>query len=60
MFVVEGEYGYEYDVYDVTYDKSGYPHFLIYKDGQWIRKSAKHFKPVDKRATTTFGFPWML
>lgn len=34
-----------YDVYDITYDSSGYPHFLIYENGQWIRKSAKHFIP---------------
>lgn len=37
-----GEY---YEVYDVSYDKKGYPHFLIYIDGEWIRKSAKHFRP---------------
>lgn len=41
-------YGYEkiYEVYDITYDKNGYPHFLIYKDGQWVRLSAKHFRPI--------------
>ena len=33
-------------VYDVTYDKSGFPHFLIYKNGEWVRMSAKHFRPV--------------
>ena len=33
-------------VYDVTYQsKTGYPDFLIYDDGQWLRKSAKYFKP---------------
>ena len=31
-------------IYDVSYNKSGYPMFLIYNDGQWIRKSAKYFK----------------
>ena len=36
-----------YDVYDVTYDKTGYPHFLVYENGQWVRMSAKHFTPVD-------------
>lgn len=36
-----------YEVYQITYNKSGYPHFLIYKDGQWVRMSAKHFKPID-------------
>ena len=34
-----------YEVYDITYDKAGYPQFLIYKDGEWVRKSAKHFRP---------------
>ena len=34
-----------YAVYDITYDKAGYPHFLIYKDGQWVRISAKYFRP---------------
>lgn len=33
------------DVYDTTYDNKGYPHFLVYYDGQWVRKSAKHFTP---------------
>lgn len=33
------------NVFDITYDKSGYPHFLIYKDNQWLRISAKHFRP---------------
>lgn len=38
--------GCEYvDVYDITYDTSGYPHFLIYYDGQWRREKAKHFMP---------------
>lgn len=32
-------------VYDIKYDGSGFPHFLIYKDGQWILKSAKYFRP---------------
>lgn len=36
-----------YEVYDISYDKAGYPRFLIYKDGQWMRMSAKHFKPLD-------------
>lgn len=33
------------EVYDISYDSSGYPLFLIYQDGQWIRRSAKEFKP---------------
>ena len=38
-----------YEVYDINYDKAGYPHFLIYKDGQWMRMSAKHFEPVSDK-----------
>lgn len=34
-----------YKVYDIIYDKAGYPHFLIYKDGQWLCMSAKYFRP---------------
>ena len=36
------------EVYDVMYDSTGYPHFLIYRDGQWLRISAKHFMPEDE------------
>lgn len=36
----------EYEIYDIFY-KNGYPRFLLYIDGQWVRKSAKHFVPVD-------------
>ena len=38
-----------YEVFDITYNKCGYPHFLIYKDGEWTRMSAKHFKPYTVR-----------
>ena len=34
-----------YEVYDVSYDHSGYPKFLIFKGRQWIRLSANHFIP---------------
>lgn len=34
-----------YEVFDVTH-KNGYPHFTIFKDGEWITKSAKYFMPV--------------
>ena len=34
-----------YEIFDITYDSSGYPQFLIYKDKQWMRLSAKHFTP---------------
>lgn len=37
------------DVYDITYDKTGFPHFLIYIDGQWLRKSAKYFRPYSRQ-----------
>lgn len=33
------------EVYDITYDASGFPHFLIFCDNQWVRKSAKCFTP---------------
>ena len=36
-----------YEVFNVTYDKAGYPHFLIYRDGEWVRLSAKHFRPLE-------------
>jgi hypothetical protein len=38
-----------YEVYDITYDNKGYPHFLIYKDNQWLRMSAKHFRPLNAK-----------
>ena len=37
----------KYEVFDITYDKSDYPHFLTYKDGQWLRISAKYFRPYN-------------
>jgi hypothetical protein len=65
MFLVEDKNtGKTHEVYDIAYDKKGYPHFLIYKDGQWLRLSAKHFKPsetfigvfeVDEDAVETFS-----
>lgn len=43
---VYDKYNYaSYEVYDITYDSNGYPHFLIYENGQWTRKSAKNFVP---------------
>lgn len=38
----------EVEVYDIIYDRTGCPKFLIYDNGQWIRRSAKHFKPYTK------------
>lgn len=45
--LINKDNGKDYKVYDISYDKAGYPHFLIYKDGQWVRMSAKHFRPVE-------------
>lgn len=45
MIVIEKSSGKRYPVYDICYDKAGYPHFLVYKDGQWFRQSAKYFVP---------------
>ena len=47
FLVTNKDNGDMYEVYDVVYNKAGYPHFLIYKDGEWIRLSAKHFKPFE-------------
>ena len=47
MNVINKDNGKDYKVYDITYDKVDYPHFLVYKDGQWIRMSAKHFRPYN-------------
>lgn len=47
MIVVNKNSNEQYSVYDITYDNNGYPRFLIYKDGQWLRMSAKHFRPYD-------------
>lgn len=39
-----------FDVYDITYDAiTGYPQFLIYKEGQWLRESAKKFEPYEDK-----------
>lgn len=34
-------------VYNIRYDKTGFAHFLIYKNNQWLNKSAKLFKPIN-------------
>ncbi len=36
-----------YTVYHVVQSK-GYPHFLIWDDGQWKYLSAKHFEPDEE------------
>lgn len=45
MRVYDKRNGNLFEVYDITYDSVGYPHFLIYDNGQWLRVSAKHFVP---------------
>ena len=47
LIVENKDNGMIYEVFDVAYDNVGYPHFLVYKDGQWIRMSAKHFRPLE-------------
>lgn len=36
-------------VYDIKYDKHGYPLFLIYFKNQWLCRSAKFFTPLYDR-----------
>lgn len=38
-----------FDVYAVRDDKTGYPHFLIYKVNAWVYVSAKHFIPYKSK-----------
>lgn len=45
--VVEKETFKVVDVYDITYDTCGFPLFLIYENSQWVRRSAKHYEPID-------------
>ena len=55
MFEVKDKSDNKYTVYDIQYDSAGYPHFLIYKDDQWLRVSAKHFLPTtDTKVTKGF------
>ena len=45
--VVEKVTGNIYKVYSIRNDtKTGYPQFLIYKNNQWLWRSAKYFKPT--------------
>lgn len=43
--IIHKDTGRIYTAYDVVQSK-GYPHFLIYEDGQWVYRSAKHFRPL--------------
>ena len=47
FLVTNKDNGEMYEVYNVVYNKAGYPHFLIYKDGCWLRISATYFEPYD-------------
>jgi hypothetical protein len=47
MKVIEKETGMFYEIFDIIYDKNGYPQFLIYKNGEWIRRSAKYYEPFE-------------
>lgn len=46
MLVVGKDDNRTYEVFDVSYDHSGYPKFLIYRGKQWVQLSAKHFTPL--------------
>lgn len=45
--VINKKDGQDYKVYDIVYDRTGYPQFLVYRDGKWDRMSAKHFRPYN-------------
>ena len=36
----------QYRIHDVKIKKTGFPFFLIYRNGQWVYRSAKYFVPV--------------
>ena len=38
----------EVQVYDVAYDKSGYPLFLVKQNGECLKMSAKYFLTKDE------------
>lgn len=38
----------ESQIYDISYNTCGYPTFLIYFNNQWVRKSAKYFRPIEE------------
>ena len=54
--VIDKESGFTYSVYNVRDDKVGFPHFLIYDDGQWVWRSAKHIQPKIEKLNHTYGF----
>ena len=34
------------EIFDISYNTCGYPTFLVYFNNQWVRKSAKYFRPI--------------
>lgn len=40
-----------HEVYDIQYDPiTGYPQFLLYENGDWVKVSGKHYEPnIDKK-----------
>ena len=36
------------EIYDIFYNTCGYPTFLVYFNNQWVRKSAKYFRPIEE------------
>ena len=40
-------YSGDVEVFDIKYDKNGYPKFLVCLGGDWKLISAKHFQPID-------------
>lgn len=36
------------EVFDIQYNKSGYPMFLVRDGGQWAKRSAKHYLTRDE------------
>lgn len=49
----------EYEICDVTYDSTGLPQFLIYRNGKWVRMSAEHFTPKYYQVYITGQFFWI-
>ena len=43
-------------VYNVRDDKNGYPHFLIYENGEWKYVSAKHFVPAEYKGDENYQY----
>ena len=46
-----------HEVYDIQYDNCGYPHFLIYEKNDWVKVSAKNYKPYKTLITLNENYP---